>query len=99
MLAARAERAGLLARITVEDNGTGIDPAERLALFEPFRRFRRNDAATDEGLGLGLSICQRIVLAHGGTIDASPLQPGTRFAFTLLDPDAPPAPPHAAPPP
>ncbi len=99
VLSARAGRAGLLVRITVDDNGTGIDPAERLALFEPFRRFRRNDAATDEGLGLGLSICQRIVLAHGGTIDASPLQPGTRFAFTLLDPDAPPAPPHAAPPP
>ena len=99
VLSARAGRVGLLVRVTVDDNGTGIDPAERLALFEPFRRFRRDDAAADEGLGLGLSICQRIVLAHGGTIDASPLQPGTRFAFTLLDPDAPPALPHAAPPP
>ncbi len=97
VLAARAGRAGLLVRVTVEDNGVGIDPAERLALFEPFRRFRRDDAATDEGLGLGLSICQRIVLAHGGTIEALPLQPGTRFAFTLLDSDAPPALPHAPP--
>lgn len=98
VLAARAERAGSLVRVSVEDNGVGIDPAERLALFEPFRRFRRHDAAADEGLGLGLSICQRIVSAHGGTIEAAPLHPGSRFAFTLEDADGPATLPHGGPP-
>ncbi len=100
VLAARAERAGPLVRVSVEDNGVGIDPSELLALFEPFRRFRRDGAAADEGLGLGLSICQRIVLAHGGSMEAVPLQPGSRFAFTVQDPDAdgPVARQHGAPP-
>ncbi len=98
VLAARAERAGPFVRVAIEDNGAGIDPAERLALFEPFRRFRRDGAAVDEGLGLGLSICQRIVSAHGGTIEAVPLRPGSRFVFTLQDADGPPPRPHDAPP-
>ncbi len=86
LLAAHAERVGSAVRVAVEDNGVGFEPANRLTLFEPFRRFRRHDAAADEGLGLGLSICQRIVSAHGGSIEAVPLRPGSRFAFTLHDP-------------
>ncbi len=91
VLTARAERTGSTVRVAVEDNGVGFDPSDRHALFEPFRRFRRDDAAADEGLGLGLSICQRIVSAHGGTIEAVPLQPGSRFSFVLRDltPEAP----------
>ena len=88
VLAARAERAGSLVRVSVEDNGVGVDPSELSTLFEPFRRFRRDGAAADEGLGLGLSICQRIVSAHGGAMEAVPLHPGSRFAFTVQDHDA-----------
>jgi signal transduction histidine kinase len=48
--------------LAVEDNGPGIDPAERNRLFERFRR------ATDEGngAGLGLAIGDAVVRATGG---------------------------------
>jgi signal transduction histidine kinase len=48
--------------LTVEDDGPGIDPAERLRLFDRFRR------ATDEGngAGLGLAIGDAVVRATGG---------------------------------
>ena len=52
-------------QITVADNGPGIDPAIASRLFESFATTK------PRGLGLGLSIAQTIVEAHGGTIDAT----------------------------
>lgn len=57
--------------IRVRDDGPGI-PADDLAnLFEPFFRVNRSRSKTPAGYGLGLSICKRIVEAHGGTISAA----------------------------
>lgn len=51
--------------ITVSDEGPGIPVAERLAVFE---RFRRVEGSTRRGSGLGLAMAKEIVHAHDGTI-------------------------------
>ena len=53
-------------RITVENDGRSMDPAEKPFIFDRFFRGRR---MTSRGSGgLGLSIVQQVVLAHGATI-------------------------------
>ncbi len=65
--------------VSVADNGDGM-PAELAAVpFEPMRRRRARTA----GAGLGLSIAQGIVAAHGGQIELEQPGTGTRFAITL----------------
>ena len=65
-------------KASVTDFGTGIDENNLERLFEPFC------ATKAEGLGMGLSISQRIITAHGGTLGASNNpQSGATFAFTL----------------
>lgn len=64
--------------VTVEDNGPGLPDSIAQRLFTPFSTTRAS------GMGLGLSICQTIVEAHGGRIwtDRSELG-GAAFHFTL----------------
>ena len=54
--------------IEVDDTGTGFDPAELDAVFQPFNRGRD---AVHEGSGLGLAIVRAIAEAHGGTVAAA----------------------------
>jgi two-component system, OmpR family, heavy metal sensor histidine kinase CusS len=74
--------------LEVSDTGTGIDPQDLPHIFE---RFYQGDKArprenSSRGLGLGLSICQAVVAAHGGTIEvASALGQGTTFTVRLPD--------------
>jgi heavy metal sensor kinase len=79
---------GPMAVFTVDDEGPGIPEEERGRVFE---RFYRADAArrrgADTGAGLGLAICEWIVGAHGGTIEALGREGGgtrirVRFART-----------------
>ena len=65
----------------VTDNGVGFDPSQGDRLFQPFVRLHGNDF---DGTGIGLSIVQRIVHHHGGTIRAEG-NPGhgATFTFTL----------------
>jgi two-component system, LuxR family, sensor kinase FixL len=67
-----------LVDISICDNGPGLDLDVKNTLFKPFTTSKSG------GMGLGLSICQTIVEAHGGTICAD-LAPdgGTCFRFTL----------------
>ncbi len=66
--------------VTIHDSGCGI-PEDRLRhIFEPFFSTR----AAGEGAGLGLALCRRIVLKHGGRIRAySERGKGTRFEVAL----------------
>jgi C4-dicarboxylate-specific signal transduction histidine kinase len=69
-------------RVSVADTGGGIAPTMRLHLFHPFQTTK------PAGLGLGLSICQSIVEAHGGRIGAGPHPAGgSLFFFELLAAD------------
>lgn len=54
--------------ITVRDQGKGIAPEDLPHLF---KRFWRGPGRRDEGAGLGLSICDEIVRAHGWTLSAT----------------------------
>jgi two-component system, OmpR family, sensor histidine kinase MtrB len=52
--------------IAVADRGLGMTEADRVRVFEPFRRGQ--NVANIAGIGLGLSVARKIVEAHGGTI-------------------------------
>ena len=61
--------------LQVSDTGDGIHPSKLATLFKPFQ-----DSQNQGGLGLGLSIVQDLVVAHGGRIDVqSVLHRGTTF--------------------
>jgi signal transduction histidine kinase len=61
----RAERAGAVARLEVEDTGPGIPAERQLTIFEPFIRGPHEEAG---GIGLGLATVKRLVEAHGGSV-------------------------------
>lgn len=68
-------------RFEVTDNGAGFDPARADQLFKPFSRLGRSDVP---GTGLGLSVVQRVVQAHGGEVGATSRPgEGTTFWWTL----------------
>ncbi len=64
--------------VRIRDTGPGIAPRIRQRLFEPFV------SSKETGLGLGLSICKRLIEDHGGAIQGnnSP-DGGAEFSFTL----------------
>ena len=55
-------------RVHVRDDGPGIPESEIANVFEPFYRLDRSRSRKTGGYGLGLSICKRIMEAHGGSI-------------------------------
>ena len=69
-------------RISVRDNGMGIEDAFIDQIFEPFRRLHSWEGI--QGSGLGLSVCRKIVESHGGRIWAvSEPDTGSTFFFTI----------------
>lgn len=69
-------------RYCVSDNGAGFDMARAAKLFQPFQRLHRPHEFA--GLGIGLATARRIVLRHGGDLQAqsAPGQ-GATFCFTI----------------
>ncbi len=70
--------------ITVEDNGPGIAPEVQATLFERFARADTSRSRAAGSTGLGLSIVQAVVAAHGGTVSVAS-EPG-RTAFRVILP-------------
>ncbi len=71
--------------LTVGDNGPGIPPAEREAVFEPFYRLDQSRSTETGGSGLGLALCRQIVDAHGGEIYITESQMGGAQANVVLE--------------
>ncbi len=79
-----APREGFV-QIAVEDNGIGFEEQYRSRIFKPFQRLHRR--ADYEGSGMGLAICRRIVVRHGGEITAkSEVGKGSIFVVSLPTP-------------
>lgn len=77
-----AHRDGECWQFAITDNGIGMEAEYLERIFGMFQRLHVRDQY--EGTGLGLSVCQKIVEAHGGQIWASS-EPGvgSTFTFTL----------------
>jgi len=77
-----SKRSEAIWRITVNDEGPGLDAEQRTRIFERFVRF--NHPGSDErGSGLGLAICRSIVQLHRGRIFAAPGENGRGLQIVI----------------
>lgn len=81
-----AERDGDRWRLHIRDDGIGIDPRYHDRIFDPFRRLHTRQAYP--GAGIGLSICRRIIEAHGGRIWVDSQDSGGSTFYITLPPAA-----------
>jgi signal transduction histidine kinase len=78
---------GETVEVRVTDDGVGIPEGDVERVFEPFFRVDRSRAKTTGGYGLGLSICKRVMEAHGGSIAVERRGVrGTSFVLTFPTP-------------
>jgi signal transduction histidine kinase len=72
-------------RISVQDQGIGMDQKEVRKIFQKFYRTKKAEESGEVGTGIGLSIVEQIVQQHGGTIEVKS-RPGEGSCFTLVLP-------------
>lgn len=72
-------------RLSVKDQGIGMDEKELKNIFKKFYRTKRAEASGEAGTGIGLSIVEQIVSHHGGKIEVVS-QPGKGSCFTIILP-------------
>jgi signal transduction histidine kinase len=70
-------------RLSIRDQGIGMDKKEVRRIFEKFYRTRTAEQSGEVGTGIGLSIVEQIVTQHGGTIQVES-EPGKGSTFSLL---------------
>ncbi|MDQ8205269.1 response regulator [Pelagicoccus sp. SDUM812003] len=76
--------AGYRLRMSVEDSGQGIAEEKLEYIFEPFTQLDMSLQRRHEGVGLGLSICRRIIDCLGGRMEvSSQLGVGSTFQFEI----------------
>lgn len=81
-ISARAYPEGDQAVIEISDTGIGMDEKQLRTAFQPFRGSTAAVASNEEGTGLGLYLCKRLVDMHGGSIDLVS-SPGNGLTVTL----------------
>ncbi len=75
------ERIGMVARITIADQGPGIEPGDRTRMWEPFVRLGK-EAGITGGSGIGLAVVRALVEQHGASISLSEgTEEGARFVL------------------
>jgi len=80
----RSKRINDYIQISVEDTGIGIKAGDMEKLFKPFSQIRDSSTEPQEGTGLGLVLCKKIVELHRGKIWAeSEYGKGSKFHFTI----------------
>ncbi|HSP33160.1 MAG TPA: HAMP domain-containing sensor histidine kinase [Thermoanaerobaculia bacterium] len=87
----RIEPAIASVRIAVRDRGIGIAPGEQKKIFDKFYRAGSALVHDVRGSGLGLTIVQHVIEAHGGRIEVDS-RPGEGSTFTIVLPCGAPAP-------
>lgn len=79
----RLAAVGSIIRLTVEDDGQGIEPAYLPHVFDTFSQQDGSTTRSHEGIGIGLSIARSLIAMHGGTIRASSDGVGRGATFTV----------------
>ena len=69
--------------LTISDSGVGIEREQMARIFNRFYRAELSGTGRIEGLGIGLSLVQEIVLLHNGNIEVSS-HPGKGTTFTVI---------------
>ncbi|MBU6247896.1 MAG: HAMP domain-containing protein [Xanthomonadaceae bacterium] len=84
LITLRAEFVPRYWRVSIEDEGPGLDREQCERVFERFVRFHQG-GSEDRGSGLGLAICRSIIQLHNGHVHAEPgpLGRGLRVVFEL----------------
>jgi len=80
-----AQRDGERVRISVKDQGIGMDQKEVRKIFQKFYRTKKAEESGEVGTGIGLSIVEQIITQHGGSIEVTS-SPGHGSCFTLVLP-------------
>src|SRR5947209_3510428 len=75
--------------VAVQDNGIGIPPEKREAVFDRFVRLDDADLGPVPGTGLGLYISRQLAERHGGSLELGDDQPAEGSIFVLHLPTAP----------
>ena len=70
-------------QITLRDQGPGVAADDRERIFEPFFRGQLQPQNAARGSGIGLSIVQEYIAAHGGRLYLLPDRPGAHFRIEL----------------
>jgi PAS domain S-box-containing protein len=78
-----ARRQGDEVVIAVRDNGMGIEPDLLPRVFDLFSQGDRSIARSEGGLGIGLTVVQKLVEMHGGTVSVVSAGPGRGSEFTI----------------
>ena len=72
-------------RLSVRDQGIGMDSKELKNIFRKFYRTKKAEASGEVGTGIGLSIVEQIVVHHGGSMEVEST-PGRGSTFTMVIP-------------
>jgi signal transduction histidine kinase len=85
LVTVRAIRDGGSLRISVSDQGIGMDEKELRNIFTKFYRTKKAENSGEAGTGIGLSLVEQIVSHHGGRMEVTS-KPGQGSCFTMVLP-------------